>query len=89
MAHEYSVKIHDYLTLKIEAAQKKKKKAKSLKDSENEQFYNGQLEELFSVKKNLIQPQNIPCMKSGSQISVFSTLCHHTFIKNLVPITIG
>ena len=53
MAHEYSVKIHDYLTLKIEAAQKKKQMAESLKDSENVQFYNGQLEELFSVRKYL------------------------------------
>jgi hypothetical protein len=53
LAHEYSVKIHDYLTLRIETAQKKKKKAKSLKDSGNEQFYNGQLEELFSIRKYL------------------------------------
>ena len=53
MAHEYSVKIHEYLTLKIEAAQKKKQMAESLKDSKNVQFYNGQLEELFSIRKYL------------------------------------
>ena len=53
MAHEYSVKIHDYLTSKIGAAQKKKKEAKSFKDSEKVQFYNGQLEELFSIRKYL------------------------------------
>ncbi|MBU0462400.1 MAG: hypothetical protein KKE12_02090 [Proteobacteria bacterium] len=53
MAHEYSVKIHDYLTSKIETAQKNKKEAKSLDDSENVQFYDGQLEELFSIRKYL------------------------------------
>ena len=53
VAHEYSIKIHDYLTGKIADAQKNKKKAKSLEDFGNVQFYNGQLEELFSVRKYL------------------------------------
>ncbi len=53
MAHEYSVKIHDYLTDKIADAQKNKKEATDLEAFENIQFYKGQLEELFSVRKYL------------------------------------
>jgi len=53
VAHEYSVKIHEYLTSKIAIAQKKKKKAKRLEDFEGVQFYNGQIEELFSIRKYL------------------------------------
>ena len=53
MAHEYSVRIHDYLTLKIEDLQKKKKAAKSLDDPGDTTFYNGQLEELNRIRKYL------------------------------------
>jgi len=53
VAHEYSVKIHDYLTSKIELAQKSKTEAESLGDADNVQFYNGQLKELFSIRKYL------------------------------------
>jgi len=53
VTHEYSVMIHKYLTSKIESAQQNKKKAKSLDNEENVQFYDGQLEELFSIRKYL------------------------------------
>ncbi len=53
MAHEHSVTIHDYLSLKIAEAQKKKDQANQLDDAENVQFYNGQLEELAGIRKYL------------------------------------
>ncbi len=56
---EKNRKIHDYLTGKIADAQKNKKKAKILEDYENVQFYNGQLEELFSVRKYLTDQINL------------------------------
>jgi hypothetical protein len=63
VAHEYSVKIHDYLTSKIVAVQKEKKKAQSLDDSENLLFYNGQLEELFSIRKYLTDKIDLDTQK--------------------------
>jgi hypothetical protein len=53
MAHEHSVTIHDYLSLKIAEAQKKKEQANQLDDAENVQFYSGQLEELVGIRKYL------------------------------------
>jgi hypothetical protein len=53
MAHEHSVTIHNYLSLKIAEAQKKKDQANQLDDSENVQFHSGQLEELVGIRKYL------------------------------------
>lgn len=53
MAHEHSVTIHGYLSLKIVEVQKKKDEASKLDDTENVQFYNGQLEELLGIRKYL------------------------------------
>ncbi len=53
MAHEHSVTIHEYLSLKIQGAKNKKDEAKSLGNDENIQFYKGQLEELLNIRKYL------------------------------------
>ena len=53
MAHEHSVTIHDYLSLKIAEVKKKKEKANKLDDIENVQFYTGQLEELLNIRNYL------------------------------------
>ena len=53
MAHEHSVTIHDYLSLKIVEVKKKKEKANKLDDIENIQFYTGQLEELLNIRSYL------------------------------------
>ncbi len=63
MAHEYSVTIHDYLASKIKAAQEKQSKAKNIEDLNNVHFYNGQLEELFSIRKYLTDQIDLDTQK--------------------------
>ncbi len=63
MAHEHSVTIHDYLSLKIEDVKKKKDKAKSLGNDENIQFYNGQLDELLNIRKYLTDQIDLDTQK--------------------------
>lgn len=53
MTHEYSLVIHDYLTLHIKAARENKNAAEISGDSKGVQFYNGQLEELHFIRKYL------------------------------------
>ena len=63
MAHEHSVTIHNYLSLKIVTAQEKKDEAKNLDNDENVQFYNGQLEELLSIRKYLTDQIDLTTQK--------------------------
>ncbi|MDM8536158.1 hypothetical protein QUF70_05345 [Desulfobacterales bacterium HSG17] len=63
MAHEYSVIIHDYLASKIKTAQEKQSKAKKIEDLNNVHFYNGQLEELFSIRKYLTDQIDLDTQK--------------------------
>ncbi|MCP3898997.1 MAG: hypothetical protein GY707_04600 [Desulfobacteraceae bacterium] len=63
MAHEHSVTIHDYLSLKIEDVKKKKDKAKSLGNDENIPFYNGQLDELLNIRKYLTDQIDLDTQK--------------------------
>ena len=53
MAHIYSVTTHDYISEKISVARSKQEKAKGQNDLENYNFYRGQLEELFKIRKYL------------------------------------
>ena len=53
MAHEYSVKIHHYITGKIETARKLKKAAQAQDDRETLRFYEGQLHELLAIREYL------------------------------------
>ena len=50
MAHEFSLIIHNYISLKIKELQAKKNRAEN---NDAEQFCNGQLEELFYFRKYL------------------------------------
>ena len=91
MAHEYSIKIHDYLTGKIADAQKNKKKAKSLEDFGNVQFYNGQLEELFSVRKYLTDQIDLDthkyynwCIKRNKMAYIYLLNLHEKIDKKLI-----
>ncbi len=63
MAHEHSVTIHDYLSLKIDEATKKKDQAIKVSDTENEQFYNGKLKELFNIRKYLTDKIDLDTQK--------------------------
>ena len=55
MAHEYSVKIHNYITDKIKTAEMMKKAAEKKDDFETRKFYEGQLDELLYLRKYLTE----------------------------------
>ncbi len=55
MAHEYSVKIQDYISSKIAVAEEKKLFAEKQNDFETQKYYEGQLKELLSFRQYLTE----------------------------------
>ncbi len=53
MAHVFSVEIHDYLSNRIQLAEKGKKRAELAKDAASRRYYEGQLLELKILRKYL------------------------------------
>ena len=63
MAHEYSVAIHNYISEKISVAEEKKKKEEKHNDFETQQFSEGQLKELFKIRKYLTERIDLKTQK--------------------------
>ena len=63
MAHEFSVKIHNHITHKIEIAEKAKKQAEKENDAETRRFFEGQLNELFNLRKYLSSKVDLKTQK--------------------------
>jgi len=63
MAHEYSVAIHNYISEKIAVAEEKKKKAEKHNNFKTQQFYEGQLKELFKIRKYLTERIDLKTQK--------------------------
>ena len=63
LAHEYSVEIHNYISEKISVAEEKKKRAEKQNDSETQQFCEGQLKELFKIRKYLTERIDLKTQK--------------------------
>ena len=63
MAHEYSVKIHNYIIDKMAVAEQKKKKAEKQKDFETQCFCDGQLRELFKIREYLTERIDLKTQK--------------------------
>ncbi len=63
MAHEYSVAIHNYISEKIVIVEENKKKAEKHYDIESQQFYKGQLKELFKIRKYLTEKIDLKTQK--------------------------
>ena len=55
MAHEYSVKIQNYLSEKISAAETMKTTAENQDDFEAQRYYDGQLNELYRLRRYLTE----------------------------------
>ena len=53
MAHEYSVKIQNYISEKILVAETMKTAAKKQDDFEAQKYYEGQLNELYNLRQYL------------------------------------
>jgi hypothetical protein len=51
MANEHSVKIHNYLSEKITAAQKAKKASEAQNDGKTRRYFEGQLHELLKLRE--------------------------------------
>jgi hypothetical protein len=63
MAHEYSVKIHNYITDKIVTAEKMKKTAEKKDDFKARKFYEGQLDELRYMREYLTKRTDLNTQK--------------------------
>ncbi len=63
MAHEYSVKIHNYITDKIVNAEKMKKAAEKKDDFKARKFYEGQLDELLYMREYLTKRTDLNTQK--------------------------
>ena len=63
MAHEYSVRIHDWITEKIETIKKEKKKAIDRNDHARENYFNGQLQELSDIRQYLTDQVDLDTQK--------------------------
>ena len=55
MTHEYSAMIHAYLSEKIAFAEDGQQAAEKQSDHRRRKFYQGQLEELFAIRKYLAE----------------------------------
>ena len=53
VAHEYSVRVHDWLKDKINDVNLKLKQARDKNDGGNESYFNGQLEQLKDIRQYL------------------------------------
>ncbi len=53
MAHEYSVQVHGWIKEKISRAKDGIKTARNNNDADNENYYNGQLEQLLEIRQYL------------------------------------
>jgi hypothetical protein len=53
VAHEYSVKLHDWISEKIKLVNSKIKKAGDNDDTGSVHYYNGQLKELLKIRQYL------------------------------------
>ncbi len=63
MAHEYSVKLHDWISEKIKLANSKIKTARDDNDTESEYYYNGQLQELLEIRQYLTDQIDLDTQK--------------------------
>ncbi len=63
MTHEYSVSVHDYLSLKIKSIQKKLNKIENHNNADFRQSCNGQLDELFRIRKLLTEKIDLDTYK--------------------------
>ena len=63
MTHEYSVEIQNYISEKLAVAEKKKKDAEKQNDFETQQFYEGQLKELFTFRQYLTEKIDLKTQK--------------------------
>ena len=63
MANEYSVAIHHYLTDKIVASEKKKKVAVKENDLASIRYYEGQLQELNTIRQYLAEKIDLKTQK--------------------------
>ena len=55
MAHEYSVKIQNYISEKILVAETLKVRAQKQDDFETQKYYEGQLSELYNLRQYLTE----------------------------------
>ena len=63
MVHTYSVDIQNYISEKLAAAEDKKKEAEKQSDFEAQQFYEGQLNELQTLRKYLTEKIDLETQK--------------------------
>ncbi len=63
MAHEYSVRIHDWISEKIEAARHEIKLAKKHNDSGTARYFDGQLQELSDIRQYLTDQVDLETQK--------------------------
>lgn len=63
MAHEFSVEIHNYITNKIDIAEKGKKQADKKGDVKTRRFFEGQLYELLNLRLYLTEKIDLKTQK--------------------------
>jgi hypothetical protein len=63
MVHTYSVEIQNYISEKLGVAEDKKKEAEKQSDFEAQQFYEGQLKELRTLREYLTEKIDLETQK--------------------------
>ncbi len=63
MAHEYSVRIHDWISKKVDHAKQEIKLAKKQNNSNSESYYNGRLKELSDIRQYLTDQVDLETQK--------------------------
>ena len=63
MANEYLIEIHNYISEKIDGAQKKKDEASANDELESQRFYKGQLKEWHYLRAYLAEKIDLKTQK--------------------------
>ena len=63
MANDYSVAIHNYLSDKIAAAEKKRKHAERENNLISISYYEGQLKELYNIRQYMVDKIDLKTQK--------------------------
>jgi hypothetical protein len=63
MANEYSVAIHDYVSSQIATAEKDKKTAENNDDPASASYFEGRLQELYTIRRYLNEKIDLKTQK--------------------------
>ncbi len=63
MAHEYSMQVHDWLKEKIDSVNMNLKQVREKNDSQKENYYKGQLEQLREIRQYLTDKIDLDTQK--------------------------